>query len=61
MVFMPYLLAYRRLLLPLALCAISVVVCIFYVNRAAAEFFNSHVRPYAVWTWLNRLLAPLGS
>ncbi len=59
MVFMPYLLAYRRLLLPLALCAISVVVCIFYVDRAAAEFFNSHVRPYAVWTWLNRLLAPL--
>jgi len=56
---MPNHLAYRRLLLPLALCAISVLVCIFYVDRPVAEFFNAHVRPHAVWTWLNRLLAPL--
>jgi membrane-associated phospholipid phosphatase len=51
--------AHRRLLLVLTLGAISVLVCIWYVDRPAAEFFNSHVRPYAVWTWLNRLLAPL--
>lgn len=52
-------LTYRRLLLLLALCGFSVLVCIFYLDRPAAEFFNAYVRPYAVWTWLNRLLAPL--
>lgn len=56
---MPHDIAYRRFLLALTLCAVSVLACIFYVDRPAAEFFNAHVRPYAVWTWLNRLLAPL--
>jgi len=56
---MPHDLVYRRLLLALALCAISVPVCICCLDRPAAEFFNSHVRPYAVWIWLNRLFAPL--
>jgi membrane-associated phospholipid phosphatase len=56
---MPDDLANRRLLLALALCAISILVCISYVDRPAAEFFHAHVRPYAVWTWLNGLLAPL--
>jgi membrane-associated phospholipid phosphatase len=47
------------LLFVLALSAISVLLCIFYVDRPAAEFFNAHVRPSAVWTRLNSLLAPL--
>jgi membrane-associated phospholipid phosphatase len=51
--------AHRRLLPALALGAVSAPVCIWYVDRAAAEFFNSYVRPYPVWAWLNRLLAPL--
>lgn len=50
---------YRRLLLALALCAISVPVCICYLDRPAAEYFNSHVRPFVLWIWLNHLLAPL--
>jgi membrane-associated phospholipid phosphatase len=49
----------RRFLLALALCAVSVLVCICYVDRSAADFFNAHVRPSSVWTWLNRLLASL--
>jgi membrane-associated phospholipid phosphatase len=56
---MPDNLAYRRMLLALALCGLSVLVCIFCVDRPAAEFFNSNVRPYPVWIWLNGLLAPL--
>ncbi len=50
---------YRRFLLALALCAISVPVCICCLDRPAAEYFNSHVRPFAIWIWLNRLLEPL--
>ncbi len=56
---MPQDLAYRRFLLALALCAVSVLACICYLDRPAAEFFNSHVRPFDLWIWLNRLLAPL--
>jgi membrane-associated phospholipid phosphatase len=56
---MPHEIAYRRFLVALALCAVSLLLCICYVDRPAAEFFHSHVRPYSVWTWLNRLLAPL--
>lgn len=56
---MPSDLANRRLLLALALCAISIPVCISYLDRPAAEYFNSHVRPFDLWIWLNRLLAPL--
>jgi len=51
--------AYRRFLLALALCAISVPVCICCLDRPAAEFFNANVRPFAIWIWLNRLLAHL--
>ncbi len=40
----------------MVLCAVSVLVCIGYVDRPAAEFFNAHVRPSSVWQWLNRLL-----
>ena len=56
---MPKDLAYRRFLPALALCAVSVLSCIYFLDRPAAEYFNAHVRPFAVWTWLNRLLAPL--
>jgi membrane-associated phospholipid phosphatase len=51
--------AFRIWLLTLALSAISILLCIGYIDRPAAEFFNAHVRPYAVWDWLNYLLAPL--
>ena len=50
---------YRGFLITLVLCTVSVLICIDYLDRPAAEFFNSHVRPYPVWTWLNLLLAPL--
>lgn len=56
---MPHGFVNRRWLPALALSATSVVVCICYLDRPAAEFFNSHVRPYAIWTWLNRLCASL--
>ncbi len=39
--------------------AMSILVCICYVDRPAAEFFNSNLRPYTVLFRLNRLLAPL--
>jgi membrane-associated phospholipid phosphatase len=56
---MPQEVLYRRFLLALAICALSVLVCIGYLDRPAAEFFNAHVRPYSVWPWLNRLLTLL--
>jgi len=51
---------YRRFLLALVLCAASVLACIGYLDRPAAEFFNAHVRPYSVWGCLNRLVTLLG-
>lgn len=52
-------LPFRRFLLTLALCALSVVTCVYYFDRPAAEYFNVHVRPFDLWILLNRLLAPL--
>jgi membrane-associated phospholipid phosphatase len=54
---MPQDVLYRRFLLALALCAVSVLVCICYLDRPTAVFLNAHVRPYSVWPWLKRLLA----
>ena len=54
---MPQNVLYRRFLLALLLCIVSVLLCIGYVDRPAAEFFSAHVRPYSLWTWLSRPLA----
>ena len=42
-----------------AVTAIIVVVCIVYVDRPAAEFFDTHLRHTAAWVWITRTLAPL--
>jgi membrane-associated phospholipid phosphatase len=34
-------------------------VCIAYVDRPAAEFFETHLRHTAAWVWMARALAPL--
>ena len=49
---------FRRWLITLALCVIAVLVSESYVDRPAAEFFNTHVRHTELWGWLDRLLAP---
>jgi membrane-associated phospholipid phosphatase len=50
----------RYWLLALALCAIAVIVCIAYVDRPVAEFFETHVRDTRLWIWLDRALLLLG-
>ena len=49
---------FRRWLIALALCVIAVLVSVAYVDRPAAEFFNTHVRHTELWGWLDHLLAP---
>lgn len=49
---------FRRWQYALSVCVIAVVVCVMYVDRPAAEFFNMHVRHTGVWEWIGRLLAP---
>ncbi len=49
----------RNWFLAFAATAIMVVVCIAYVDRPAAEFFDAHLRHTAAWTWIDRALAPL--
>jgi membrane-associated phospholipid phosphatase len=38
---------------------VAVVVCIAYVDRPIALFFDAHLRHTAAWVWLSRALAPL--
>ena len=49
---------FRRWLITLALCVIAVLVSVSYVDRPAAEFFNTRVRHTELWGWLDHLLAP---
>ena len=49
----------RNWCLAFAATAIMVGVCIAYVDRPVAEFFNLHLRPTATWVWIVRALAPL--
>jgi membrane-associated phospholipid phosphatase len=49
----------RNWCLAFAVTAIMVGVCIAYVDRPAAEFFEAHLRNTAAWAWMNRALAPL--
>lgn len=51
--------AFRRWTLALVRCAIGVVVCIAYVDRAVAEFLETNVRHTELWAWLDRALRPL--
>jgi membrane-associated phospholipid phosphatase len=49
----------RNWCLTFAATAIMVGVCIAYVDRPAAEFFDAHLRPTTAWVWMARALAPL--
>jgi membrane-associated phospholipid phosphatase len=51
--------AFRYWLLALLLCAAAVMVCMAYIDRPLAEFFNAHVRETSLWVWLSRALQPL--
>ena len=51
--------ALRNWLLAFAATAIPVVVCIAYVDRPVAEFFDEHLRHTNYWVWIQRALAPL--
>ena len=51
--------ALRNWFLAFAATSIMVVVCIAYVDRPAADFFDAHLRHTAAWTWIIRALAPL--
>ncbi|MGA2351690.1 MAG: phosphatase PAP2 family protein [Terracidiphilus sp.] len=51
--------ATRNWLLAFAVAAIIVVVCIEYVDRPAAEFFDQYLRHATAWAWIDRALAPL--
>jgi membrane-associated phospholipid phosphatase len=51
--------AFRTWVLAFAATTIAVVVCIAYVDRPVALFFDAHFRYTTAWDWLNRALAPL--
>jgi membrane-associated phospholipid phosphatase len=51
--------AFRRWLLLLALCVTTVVVCVFWFDRPAAEFFSTHFRGTPISNWIMSVLAPL--
>jgi membrane-associated phospholipid phosphatase len=51
--------ALRFWLLAFAATAIPVAVCIAYVDRPVAEFFDEHLRHTTSWVWIQRVLAPL--
>lgn len=51
--------AFRAWLFAFAVTAIAVVVCIAYVDRPVAVFFEAHLRHTAAWGWLAGALAPL--
>jgi len=49
----------RRWLFLLALCVTAVVVCVYWIDRPATEYFNTHLRDSAVSDWIKSFLAPL--
>jgi len=51
--------AFRIWLLAFVATAVAVVVCIAYVDRPVAQFFDAHLRRTTAWVWLDRALAPL--
>jgi membrane-associated phospholipid phosphatase len=50
--------AFRLWVLMLALCAVTVVGCVFFVDRQLTEFLEGHVRHTEFWVWLERGLRP---
>jgi len=51
--------AFRTWLFAFVATTIMVVMCIAYVDRPVAVFFDRHLRHTVAWDWLNRALAPL--
>jgi membrane-associated phospholipid phosphatase len=53
--------AFRTWLFASAATTVAVIVCIAYVDRPVALFFDAHLRHShtAAWVWLSRALAPL--
>jgi hypothetical protein len=49
----------RNWLLAFAAKAVTVVLCVAYVDRPVAHFFHQHLRRSASWIWIDRILAPL--
>ena len=41
-----------------AVCVVAIALCVAYVDRPVAEFFDSHVRHTESWCYLGRFLAP---
>ncbi len=50
---------FRNWILAFAATAIMVAVCIAYVDRPAAEFFDEYLRHATAWSWIDRALAHL--
>ena len=50
---------FRNWVLAFVVTLIAVVVCIAYVDRPVAEYFDLHLRHTSTWVWLDRALAPL--
>jgi membrane-associated phospholipid phosphatase len=51
--------AFRTWLFAFAATTVAVVMCIAYVDRPVALFFDAHLRHTAARVWLSRALAPL--
>jgi membrane-associated phospholipid phosphatase len=41
-----------------AVSVAAIVVCVFYVDRTVADFFDTHVRHIELWHYLDRFLKP---
>jgi membrane-associated phospholipid phosphatase len=50
--------SFRNWLAALAVTTVAVIVCIAYIDRPVAEFFDVHLRG-APRVWINRALAPV--
>jgi membrane-associated phospholipid phosphatase len=50
--------AVRAWLLAMVVCVVALPLCVIYVDRAVADFFNDHFRWSGAWPWLNRALRP---
>jgi membrane-associated phospholipid phosphatase len=51
--------AFRTWLFAFAATTVAVVVCIAYVDRPVALFFDELLRHTVAWVWLSRALVPL--
>jgi membrane-associated phospholipid phosphatase len=51
--------SFQYWLLGLAICIVSVIVCVIYVDRPVAEFVNRNLRPTAIFLMFGRALRPL--